>query len=140
MTRHNLKESRTVLVLETICGIFIDAIKLAGKLLNQDTSLDTGQLDTIIHRCNICLGISFSSDFFINKWLLNIWKNQDSFYRSFLTRNNWCKMLVNKMLNFTYGGKVFFTIQLFEQFWAILSSCSSCFCPVVLGKLCMFPD
>ena len=57
MTRHNLKESRTVLVMETICGIFIDAIKLAGKLLNQDTSLDTGQLDTIIHRCNILLSI-----------------------------------------------------------------------------------
>ena len=134
MTRHNPKESRTCLDMETIRDILIDVIKL-----NQDTSLDTGQLDTIIHRCNICLGISFSSDFFINKWLLNIWKNQDSFYRSFLTRNNWCKMLLNKMLNFTYGRKVFFTIQLFEQFWAILSSCSSCFCPVVLGKLCMFP-
>ena len=67
-------------------------------------------------------------------------KNQNSCYRSFLTRNHWCKILVNKMLNFTYGGKVFFTIQLFERFWAILSSCSCCFHLVVLEKLCMFPD
>ena len=43
--------------METIRDIFIDAIKLAGELLNQDTSLDTGQLDTIIHRCNILLSI-----------------------------------------------------------------------------------
>ena len=43
--------------METIRDIFIDAIKLAGELLNQDTSLDTGQLDTIIHRCNILWGI-----------------------------------------------------------------------------------
>ena len=42
--------------METIRDIFIDAIKLAGELLNQDTSLDTGQLDTIMHRCNILLG------------------------------------------------------------------------------------
>ena len=57
MTRHNPKESRTCLDMETIRDIFIDAIKLAGELLNQDTSLDTGQLDTIIHRCNILWGI-----------------------------------------------------------------------------------
>ena len=57
MTRHNPKESRTCLDMETIRDIFIDAIKLAGELLNQDTSLDTGQLYTIIHRCNILLSI-----------------------------------------------------------------------------------
>ena len=57
MTRHNLKESRTCLDMETIWDIFIDAIKLAGELLNQDTSLDIGKLDTIIHRYNILLGI-----------------------------------------------------------------------------------
>ena len=43
--------------MKTIRDIFIDAIKLAGELLKQDTSLDTGQLDTIIHRCNMLLGI-----------------------------------------------------------------------------------
>ena len=43
--------------METIRGIFIYAIKLAGELVNQDTSLDTGQLDTIINRCNILFGI-----------------------------------------------------------------------------------
>ena len=57
MTRHNSKESRTCLDMETIRDISIDAIKLAGELLNQDKFLDTGQLDTIIHRCNILLGI-----------------------------------------------------------------------------------
>ena len=57
MTRHNPKESRTCLDMETIRDISIDAIKLAGELLNQDKFLDTGQLDTIIHRCNILLGI-----------------------------------------------------------------------------------
>ena len=67
-------------------------------------------------------------------------KNQNSCYRSFLIRNHRCKMLVNKMLDFTYGGKVFFTIQLFERFLAILSFCLYSFYPAVLGKLCMFPD
>ena len=43
--------------MQTICDIFIDAIKLASELLNQDTSLAAGQLDTIIHRSNIVLGI-----------------------------------------------------------------------------------
>ena len=43
--------------METIRDIFIDATKVAGELLNQDASLDTGQLHTIIHRCNILLGI-----------------------------------------------------------------------------------
>ena len=43
--------------METIRDIFIDAIKLGGELLKQDTSLDAGQLDTIMHRCNILLGI-----------------------------------------------------------------------------------
>ena len=43
--------------MKTFRDIFIDAIKLAGELLKQDTSLDTGQLDTIIHRCNMLLGI-----------------------------------------------------------------------------------
>ena len=42
--------------METIRDISIDAIKLAGELFSQDTSLDTGQLDTIIHGCNILLG------------------------------------------------------------------------------------
>ena len=37
--------------------IFINAINLVGELLNQDTSLDTGQLDAIIHICNILLDI-----------------------------------------------------------------------------------
>ena len=56
MTRHSPKERRTCSGMETIRDIFIDAIKLAGELFSQDTSLDTGQLDTIIHRCNILLG------------------------------------------------------------------------------------
>ena len=43
--------------METIREIFVDAIKLASELLNQDTSLDAGQLGTIIHRCDIFLGI-----------------------------------------------------------------------------------
>ena len=43
--------------METMPDIFIGAIKLAGELFNQDTSLDTGQLDTIIHICNILLDI-----------------------------------------------------------------------------------
>ena len=43
--------------METIRGIFIYAIKLAGELVNQNASLDTGQLDTIINRCNILFGI-----------------------------------------------------------------------------------
>ena len=64
------------------------------------------------------------------------------------TRNHLRKMLVNKMLDFTYGGKVqlklifidvFFKIQLFERFLTILSSCPYCFYPVVLEKPCMFP-
>ena len=38
---------------QTIRDIFIDAIKLACE----DTSPDAGQLDTIIHRCSILLGI-----------------------------------------------------------------------------------
>ena len=54
MTRHNPKESRFCLDWETIRD---DAIKLAGELLNQGTYLDTSQPDTIIHRCNILLGI-----------------------------------------------------------------------------------
>ena len=51
--------------METICDIFIDAIKLAGELLKQGTSLDAVQLDTITHRCNILLGIfdEFITDF-----------------------------------------------------------------------------
>ena len=57
MTRYNPKENRTCLDMETIREIFIDAIKLAGELLSQDTSLDAGQLVTIIHRCDILLGI-----------------------------------------------------------------------------------
>ena len=57
MTRHNPKESRTYVDMGTICDIFIAAIKLASELLNQDTSLAAGLLDTIIHRCNIVLGI-----------------------------------------------------------------------------------
>ena len=43
--------------METIRDIFIGTIKLAGELLKQDTSLDAGQLDTVIHRCHILLGI-----------------------------------------------------------------------------------
>ena len=43
--------------METIPEIFVDAIKLASELLNQVTSLDAAQLGTIIHRCNILLGI-----------------------------------------------------------------------------------
>ena len=43
--------------METIPEIFVDAIKLASELLNQDTSIDAAQLGTIIHRCNILLGI-----------------------------------------------------------------------------------
>ena len=31
--------------METIRDIFVDAIKLAGELLKQDTPLDAGQLD-----------------------------------------------------------------------------------------------
>ena len=57
MTSHSPKQRRTCSDMETIRDIFIDAIKLAGELLSQDNSLDTGQLDTIIHRCNILLGI-----------------------------------------------------------------------------------
>ena len=57
MTRHNPKVSRTYVDMGTICDIFIDAIKLASELLNQDTSLAAGQLDTIIHKCNIVLAI-----------------------------------------------------------------------------------
>ena len=43
--------------METMRDIFINAINLVGELLNQDTSLDTGQLDAIIHICNILLDI-----------------------------------------------------------------------------------
>ena len=57
MTRYNPKENRTCLDMETIREIFIDAIKLAGELLIQNTSLDAGLLVTIIHRCDILLGI-----------------------------------------------------------------------------------
>ena len=54
------RKVETYLDMETICDIFIDAIKLAGELLKQVTSLDT-----ITHRCNILLGIfdEFITDF-----------------------------------------------------------------------------
>ena len=51
------RKVETYLDMKTFRDIFIDAIKLAGELLKQDTSLDTCQLDTIIHRCNMLLGI-----------------------------------------------------------------------------------
>ena len=43
--------------METTRDFFIYASKLAGELLSQGTSLDAGQLDTIIHRCKILLAI-----------------------------------------------------------------------------------
>ena len=43
--------------METTRDFFIYVSKLAGELLSQGTSLDAGQLDTIICRCNIHLGI-----------------------------------------------------------------------------------